>query len=282
MSVSQAVVRTAFFTFLLFAFSLALFTAEVSAQVLARAGSAEITLKEFQDKLNDIRRRSVNPPTPEQFLEDLIRYEIGLQEAKKRKLENDPAVRQSINEELYKGLVERSIGQTVAKIKVNEKEMRAFYAKNPELRLSHILIEVKPNATPEEKAIAQKRASEIYAEVRKSKRPFDDLVKLYTDDTFTKNTGGDMGYQTRITLPPNVYDTIIKMKMNEIRGLVETQYGFHIIKLTGRRTYEQASKEQLRTAVFDEKRKKVFDEFFNSLKSKYKIETNRKLLSKVK
>lgn len=273
--------RTAFFCLALIAFGWIIPNIS-SAQVIAKAGSSEITLKDFQDKLSDIRKKSINPPTPEQFLEDLIRYEIGLQEAKKRNLENDPAVRQSINEELYKGLVERAIGEKVHNIKVNEKEMRAFYKSNPELRLSHILIEVKPNATPQEKALAEKRAKEIYAEVQKSRRPFDDLVKLYTDDTFTKNTGGDMGYQTKVTLPPTVYQALSRMKMNQIYGLVETQYGFHIIKLTGKRSYEQASKEQIRTAVFDEKRKKVFDEFFNSLKSKYKIETNKSLLSKVK
>lgn len=283
MRFSQIFVTSAFFSMVITA---ALFQAPAFGQVLAKVGNEEITLKEFQEKLNDIRRRAINPPTPEQFLEDLIRFEVGLQEAKKRKMENDPAVRQAINEELYKGLVERSIGEKVAAIKVSEKEMRRFYAKNPEIRTSHILISVKPNATPEEKATAKKRAEEIYAEVRKSKRPFADLVKLYTDDSLTKNNGGDLDYQSSValssTLSPNYYATALKMKMNEIRGLVETQYGFHIIKLTGRRSYEQANKQQLRTAVFDEKRKQIFDEFFNSLKKKYKIETNRKILSKLK
>jgi peptidyl-prolyl cis-trans isomerase C/peptidyl-prolyl cis-trans isomerase D len=276
MSYCQVIVTTLLFAF---GFSAA---SSVHAQVLARVGNTEITLKEFETKLNDIRKKSINPPTPEQFLEDLVRYEVGLQEARKRKLENDPAVRQAMNEELYKGLVERSIGDKVNKIKVNEKEMRAFYAKNPELRTSHILIEVKPNATPEEKAVARKRAEEILAEVKKSKRPFEELVKLYTDDTFTKNNGGDLGYQNRVTLVPSYYDAILRMKMNDTSGLVETPYGFHIIKLTGRRSYEQANKQQLRTAVFDEKRKNLFNEFFTSLKSKYKIETNRKLLSTLK
>ncbi len=281
MRFSQAFVTSALFPAIILVFS-AITVVRVEAQVLAKVGSAEITLKDFETKLNEIKKKSINPPTAEQFLEDLVRYEMGLQEARARKLENDPAVRQSINEELYKGLVERSIGEKVNKIKVNEKEMRAFYAKNPEIRTSHILIEVKPNANPEEKAIARKRATEIYAEVNKSKRPFEELVKLYTDDTFTKNNGGDVGYQSRITLVPAYYDTAQKLKMNDISGLVETQYGFHIIKLTGRRSYEQANKQQLRTAVFDEKRKNIFDEFFNSLKSKYKIETNKKLLSTLK
>lgn len=259
---------------------------DVSAQTVARVGNKEITLKEFQEKFSEIKKRAVNPPSVDEFLEDLIRYEMGLQEAQRRKLENDPAVKQAMDQELYRGLVEKSIGQKVGQIKVNEKEMRAHYARNPEIRTSHILISLKPTANQQERAAAKKRAEEIYAEVTKSKRPFADLVKLYSDDTSSKNGGGDLDYQSRISLlttfGPTYYEAALKMNINQIRGLVETPYGYHIIKLTGKRSYEQASKQQIRLAVFEEKRKKVFDDFFNSLKKNYKIETNRKLLSQTK
>ncbi|MCB0412126.1 MAG: peptidylprolyl isomerase, partial [Bdellovibrionales bacterium] len=174
------------------AFGLLIGTQSSFAQVLARAGSVEITEKDFKEKYSEIRSRAVNPPTPEEFLEDLIRYEIGLQEARKRKLENDPAVQQAMNQALYRGFLEKAIGDKVEKIKVNEKEMRAFYSKNPEIRTSHILISVKPVATPKERTAARQRAMEIYKEVSQSKRPFTDLVKLYSDDSTTKATGGDL------------------------------------------------------------------------------------------
>jgi len=68
------------------------------------------------------------------------------------------------------------------------------------------------------------------------------------------------------------------MKVGEISPLVETQFGFHIIKVTGRRAYENANKRVIRAAVFDEKRRETFNEYFDKLKKNYKIQTNRKLV----
>ncbi|MCB0357525.1 MAG: peptidyl-prolyl cis-trans isomerase, partial [Bdellovibrionales bacterium] len=153
---------------------------------------------------------------------------------------------------------------------------------NPELRTSHILVEIKPGASKQQIAEAEKRAKEIYEEVRRSKRPFEELVKLYTDDTMSKTTGGDIGYQSRVTLVPTYYDTAKNMKVGEVRGIIRTIYGFHIIKLTGRRDYQQANKRQIRAAVFDEKRKILFDKYFEGLKRKYTIKKNAQAINKIK
>lgn len=245
---------------------------------VAVVGSKRISLDEFNRKYNEVRLQTMNPPSRAQFLEDLVRYEIGLQEAERRKLNQDPIVQERMRQEMYKALLEKELGEKVQKNTVSEKEMQDYYKRNPEIRTSHILIELKSGATAEQREEARKRANEIYEEVKKSKRPFEELVKLYSDDTLSKQSGGDVGYQNRVTLVPNYYDTALAMKVGEIRGLIETQFGFHIIKVTGRRAYDSANKMQLRAAVFDEKRRAVFDTYFNSLKKNYKIETNSKVL----
>lgn len=245
---------------------------------VAVVGTKKITLEEFNKKFADVRNMAVNPPTKQQFLEDLVRYELGLQEAEKRNLEKDPIVQDRMKQELYKALLEKELSDRVNKITVNDKEMEAYYKKNPEIRSSHILIELKPGATPEQRAEAKKRASEIYEEVKKSKRPFEELVRLYSDDVMTKQTGGDVGYQSRVTLVPSFYESILAMKVGEIRGLIDTPYGFHIVKVTGRRSYDNSNKRQLRAAVFDDKRKDIFNEYFDKLKKNYKIQTNQSLI----
>jgi peptidyl-prolyl cis-trans isomerase C/peptidyl-prolyl cis-trans isomerase D len=179
---------------------------------------------------------------------------------------------------MYKGLLEKELGQRVQKIQVSEKEMEAWYKTNPEIRTSHILIEFKPGATQTQKDEAKKRATEIYAEVKKSKRPFEELVKLYSDDPLSKQAGGDVGWQSRVTLVPTYYDAALSMKVGEIKGLIETQFGYHIIKVTGRRSYQDANKKQIRSAVFDEKRREIFNEFFAKLKKNYTIKENPSLL----
>lgn len=245
---------------------------------VAVVGSKTITLEDFNKKYNEVKTQSVNPPTKEQFLEDLVRYEVGLQEAEKKKLQNDPIVQERMRQELYKAFLDSELGDKIQKTTVNDKEMQAYYKNNPEIRTSHILIEVKPGATATQKAEAKKRATEIYEEVRKSKRPFEELVRLYSDDPYNKQTGGDVGWQTRLSLVPNFYNTIVRMKVGDISSVVETAFGFHIIKVTGRRSYENADKRQLRMAVFNEKRRETFNEYFEKAKKNYKIQTNKSLI----
>lgn len=248
------------------------------SDVVATIGSKKITLDDFNKKFNDIKSQTLSPPTKVQFLEDLIRYEVGLQEAAKRNLQNDPIVIERIQQETYKALLEKDLGQKVQKIQVSEAEMKAWYKKNPEVRTSHILIEFKPGSTPQQIAEAKKRAEEIYTEVKKSKRPFEELVKLYSDDPLSKQAGGDVGWQSRVTLVPSYYNAAMSGKVNEIKGLIETPFGFHIIKITGRRSYDDANKRQIRAAVFDEKRKDAFNDYFEKLKKSYSIKSNPGLL----
>ncbi|AFX99731.1 peptidylprolyl isomerase [Bdellovibrio bacteriovorus] len=252
--------------------------AQKSTDVVAQVGKKTITLEDFNKKYNEVKSQTINPPTKEQFLEDLVRFEMGVQEAEKRNLQKDPVVQSRFDQEMYKALLEKDIGQRVQKIQVSDAEMKAWYAKNPELRTSHILIEFKAGATPAQVAEAKKRATEIYEEVKKSKRPFEELVKLYSDDALSKQVGGDIGWQSRVTLVPNYYEAVVNMKVGEVTGLIETQFGFHVIKLTGRRSFENANKRQIRAAVFDEKRKQVFNDYFERMKKSYPIKENKGLL----
>lgn len=252
--------------------------AQKSTDVVAQVGSKTITLEDFNKKYNEVKSQTINPPPKDVFLEDLIRYEVGVQEARKRGLEKDPIVQDQFNQVMYKALLEKDIGQSVQKIQVSDSEMQAWYKNNPELRSSHILIEYKPGANPAQIAEAKKRATEIFEEVKKSKRPFEELVKLYSDDALSKQVGGDIGWQSRVTLVPNYYEAIQGMKVGEIKGLIETQFGFHIVKLTGRRSFENANKRQIRAAVFDEKRKQLFNAYFEKLKKTYTIKENKSAL----
>jgi parvulin-like peptidyl-prolyl isomerase len=255
---------------------------QAHAQAVAKVGSVEISFQEFKDKYAEAKRQTINPPTPEVFLDDLIRFYVGVQEAEKMKMRNDPAVQDGFNQVLYKTFIEKEIGKKVDAIKISEGELRSQYAKNPEIRSSHILIEYKPEATPEQIEIAHKRALEILAEVKKSNKPFEELVRLYSDDTLSRNTGGDIGFQNRVTLVPTYYEELLKMKPNEIAGPIRTQYGWHIVKMTGRRSYQDANVRQLRAIVFDEKRKEMFDELFKHLTSHYPVTKNEKLVKSVK
>jgi parvulin-like peptidyl-prolyl isomerase len=259
-------------------FSFAFATKSYANDAVAVVGTKTITVKELNEKYEEVLKQSLNPPSKELFLEDLIRYEMGVQEAMKKNIQDEAVVKERVRQEYYKGLIEKDLGKAIADIKVTDKEMQAYYQKSPEIRTSHILIEFRPDATEDQKKAAKERATEIYEEVKKSKRPFEELVGLYTDDVLSKRTGGDVGWQSRMTLMPAYYNAALAMKVGEIKGLIETQYGFHIVKVTGRRGYADANKQQIRMAVFDEKRKEIFDSYFAKMKSHYSIQINKSLV----
>ncbi len=254
--------------------------AQKETAVVATVGTKKITLEEFNRRYNEVTSQVLaNPPSKAVFLEELVRYELGVQEARKRGFEKDPIVQDRINQEIYKAFLEKELGKKVEESTVTDAEMRNWYTSNPQIRLSDILIEVKPGATAEQREEARKRGKEILEEVKKSKRPFEELVRLYSDDITTKNLGGDIGWQSRISLVAAYYSAANALKVGETTtNLVETPFGFHIIKLTGRRSYEEATKREIRMAVYDVKRKAVFDSFFAGVRKNYKINVNSKLV----
>ena len=255
-----------------------LFFSVSQAQVLAKVGNKEITVKEFEDKYAQLKNQVIEMPDKKKFLDDLISFEVGVQEAQKRGVDQDPAIRERLRQELYKGFVEKELAPKTIKITANDNEMKSYYSRNPELRASQIMIEVRPDASAEQKKEARKRAQEIYETVRKSQRKFEDLVKIYSDDPLSNKSGGDIGWQTRLTLYPSIYAPVSKMGVGQISPLIETPFGFFIVKLTAKKTFNDADRAMLRLAVQEEKKKALFDQFMSNLRSKYKIQVNKAAL----
>lgn len=258
---------------------LALFTvSSAHAQVLAKIGPREITKQEFDQKYDLLKTQMVEVPERKVVLDDMVNFEIGVQEAQKRKLDQDPLIRDRMMQELYKGFIERELSPKVMKIQVSDADLKGYYARYPEIRTSHIMIEVRPDASADQKKEARKRAMEIFDNVKKSNRKFEDLVKIYSDDIMSNKTGGDIGWQTRLTHHPALYRAAIRLNPGQISELVETPFGFFIIKLTGKRAFAEADRAMLRLAVQEEKKKKLFDQFILGIRSKYQVQINKSAL----
>ncbi len=250
----------------------------VVAEVAGKKITLDVFNKKYKEVLDVVSTTGGPTPSKEDFLEDLVRFELGLAEAEKKDLSKDPLVIERYKQEMYKVLLERELGDKAQKITVSEKEMRAWYAKNPSIRWRNILIEVKPGATPAQKAEAKKRANEIFKEVSSSKRPFEELVRLYSDDTLSKQFGGDSGWQSSVTVMPQIYELARKAKVGQIIGPIETLYGFHIMKITERASFQQANRVQIRQGVFNDKRRLLLDSYFKKLKTQYPVKSYPKNL----
>ena len=119
---------------------------------------------------------------------------------------------------------------------VSEKESRIFFENNPqyfkkpeEVKASHILIQVAPDAGNEEKLAARKKIEDIQKKLEAG-GDFADLARQYSEGP-SKVSGGDLGYFDRKKMVKPFADAAFALKPGEVSDIVETRFGFHLIKV---------------------------------------------------
>ncbi len=133
-------------------------------------------------------------------------------------------------------------------------ERRAQLERPEERRASHILITVAADATPEQKAEAKQRAEALLAEARKAPGSFGELAKKHSEDPGSAVDGGDLGFFPRGRMVKAFDDAVFGMKTGDIVGPVETQFGYHIIKLDAIHAAEGPQFEDVRGQIEEELR----------------------------
>lgn len=120
----------------------------------------------------------------------------------------------------------------------------------------HILVKVNPGSTSEEKKEAEKKAEEILSLIKGGK-PFELMALMYSQDQATAKEGGDLGFFPRCQMIKEFDDIVFDLKPGEVSGVVETKFGFHIIKveeIKEERTKPlEEAKEEIREKLIKEK-----------------------------
>ncbi len=126
-----------------------------------------------------------------------------------------------------------------SQVAVSDAEVADFYTKNqkrfgsPERRTaSHILVNAPKSASAADKAAAKQKAEAILAEVRANPAGFAAIAKAKSQDPGSAEMGGDLGVVEKGAFVPSVEDAIAKLKQGEISGVVESEFGYHIITVT--------------------------------------------------
>jgi len=172
--------------------------------------------------------------------------------------------------------VEISLAQLASQVKVDDAQLKAYYdeqkAKTPELfvqpeqrRVSHILLTV---ANPKDDAAVKAKAEGILKRAQAGE-DFAQLAKESSQDPGSAQQGGDLGWSERKAWVPPFAEAAFSMKVDEIRGPVKTQFGYHILKLAGIqptavKTFEQ-SKADLETEYRRAQAEKLFNDAQDAL-----------------
>lgn len=161
-----------------------------------------------------------------------------------------------IPEQVRVEYVTLTVDSLMSQITLDPAEVRKYYDENrgqfetkQERQASHILIAVDASASAAEKQKARARADELYQQIKQKPDRFGELAKQYSQDPGSAANGGDLGYFSRGSMPKPFEEAVFAMKAGEISPPVETQYGFHIIRLTNIKGGEVRSFEEARSQI---------------------------------
>jgi foldase protein PrsA len=253
----------------------------------------------FQTSSEDPRFQNMMAQVRNQLLQNMIVQTLLLQDAKNKKIgiseeevnSHISAIRQKYGEQTFQlalqqqGMTEEEYKKElmnqmiISKLKddvtknisVTEEEVRNYYEthkdqfSNPEtIRVRHILVKSMDEA---KKVKERLKKGEDFAKV----------AREVSIDSGTKDLGGDLGYFSRGKMVKPFEDAAFSLrKKGEISDIVQTEFGFHIIKLEDRKPAEvlsfESAKEKAQSLLRKEKEEKAFGDYIENLKKNAKIE----------
>ncbi len=275
-------------------------TKEQAAKVLFKVGDTEVTVGAFADRLANqspyLRARYYNDPQRRQeFLDNMIQFELLAAEAKKRGYDKSKEVeqvrKQKMVQQMMKELFERD---SKGPSEVSEDEIKAYYEKHndefhkpAQVRVNHILIKDKAKAQGVLKKVLAKKGDMRY---------FRELAEEVSEDVETSRRGGDLRFfsnaKDKRPNEPNVPDSVreaafsLEKNGDVLPSLIESEAGYHIIMLAGKRNAYDRSLEEARRMIQNRLWRKKRDEGINNLvselRAKAKVKQNLALLEQVK
>lgn len=223
-------------------------------KILARVGEEKITVGEF--------RRALPPEADsalkERILESMIQRKLFACEAKSRKMDEDPSIKEEFEkrkEEVITRALYRDV--VVKRAKVFEREIKdAYKILGEELKLSLILLKDKS------------KAKEVLLKSKKE-TPFGDLAKEYSEDPSSER-GGDIGWIPLLWAKAD-FSGVEKLEKGEISKLIETPRGFAILKVEDKRTQEkrplEEEKPRIKQMLKAQKSQKLAESFLEKIRA---------------
>lgn len=190
---------------------------------------------------------------------------------------------EKIREELRKQLaIEKMIdGEVTPQVTVNDQDVKNFYDQNPaqfqqpdQFRASHILVMVPQGATAEQKQEARTKIDGVLKDVKAGK-DFAELAKTHSQDG-SASQGGDLNYFARGQMVEPFQKAVESLQVGQVSDVVETQFGFHIVKLTDKKAGRTVPLAEVNKKIADylvmQQKQQRANGFVESLRAKSKVE----------
>jgi peptidyl-prolyl cis-trans isomerase C len=258
--------------------------------VVARIGNKTITVADFNKILTyyDAEQRAMiekNPQAKPTILWQTVQGMVIAGLAREKGFDKRPEIKGQLEMITNNFLAFQYLQkEVISKIKVTEKEAKAYYDKNPDLfkspeqvKARHILIQVPKEAADEDKKKLKEKADEVLKKV-KAGEDFTKLAAEFSDDAGTKSKGGELGFISKGSMVPAFEQAAFSLKPGEVSELVETEFGFHVIKVDEKKEAVaepfETIKEKVTKQVLREKQEAKVTEFVEQALKKAKVMMN--------
>ena len=211
--------------------------------VLATIGDIKITMADLDRTIGylDAQKQQLvkeNPQLKEQLLRQMVQTIVVTDLAKKAGYDKKEDIVKRLEFFSNSFIASEYLAIEVAKkVSVSEDAMKSYYDENKEefktpemVRVRHILIKVEAGASEDDKKNAHKNIEDILNKIN-SGEDFAQLASELSDDTITKPKGGDLGFVPRGRLVKSFEDVAFTLKPGEVSEIVETPFGYHLIKI---------------------------------------------------
>ena len=248
---------------------------QAEAATLDRLVAAELLYQEGAKR--DIK--DLDKQVETKFAQNKSRYGADFEKA----LKSADVTEKELMEYTRKDIVINNLiqAEVAPKVTVSDDEAKKFYDDNIErfkqeesVRASHILMGVDQKASAEEKQKAKEKAEDILKKLKEG-ADFAELAKKESTCPSSAQ-GGDLGFFNKGQMVPSFEAAAYSLKPGELSGVVETQFGYHIIKTTEKKeattTKFEEVKEKLKEYLKGQKMQKAVTDYVASLKEKAKIE----------
>ena len=224
-------------------------------QVMAGLGGASILPKSSASKMLDtwLQRREIEL---ERFAAAEYAARIKPEEADLEAWYKANEAKLRLPEQAQIEYVVLSLDSIKAGLTVAEAEVAKFYEDNAarftaaeERRASHILINAPKDQPAAEREKARKKAEELLAQARKAPATFGELARKHSEDPGSAARGGDLDFFGRGAMVKPFEDKTFSMKPGEISDLVETDFGYHIIRLDAVRGGQKKTLAEVRAEI---------------------------------
>ncbi|MGO0884181.1 peptidylprolyl isomerase [Clostridioides difficile] len=195
-----------------------------------------------------------------------LENEMNLNTSYKEKMDKAGVDKEYLKQEISKDLaIDKSKKAFENKINISDAEMESYYVSHKkdfnveEVSASQILISTldknKKEVSKDKKEALKKEAETLLTKI-KSGESFEALAKKYSDDKATGKNGGQLGYFSKNDKNAEFTKEVFKLKKNEVSGVFETSYGYHIVKVTDKRERQKSLNEcqsLVRESILNEK-----------------------------